>query len=203
MNKFLLAGEVIGISDDEIRMMTVERTVNGEYPDEHVILFDETPDVKLGQRVQLVGEIGQDADNPRELCLNAKAENVLDYDKKIDHNIARVSGIMHRGFEYFPPIPDENKKGFGNLLLVVNDEFYIRGAVLTNPAAMKMDRDKKFTTGTEVQIEGRLQTREFEQNGEERVAIEIVVNADKTKVIKSAESVDLFEEYDELMKAAI
>ena len=206
MNKFLLAGEVVSIGDEYMVMETVERTPSGDYPDEHDVYFDgEMPVVSVGEKIQVLGKIGKDPDDPRKLRLTAEVDNVRDYDGALDLNIAKVSGKLHRGFEYFPPA--EGKRAFGNLLIVVGNEFYIRGVVLTASACIEMKRSEQFMSGAEIELSGRLQTRPFEINrngvSEERVALEIVVDADKTKVLKKASDYDPFAEFEKQTAEAI
>lgn len=202
MNKFLIAGEIVSTGDEMLVLETVERTPGGDYPDEHDVYFENgVPTVTLGEKAQILGRVEQDPIDPRKLRLTANASDVRDYDKKLDMNIAKVSGKLHRGFEYFPPA--EGKRAFGNLLIIVEETFYMRGVILTAPACMKMDREGKFTTGAEIEIQGRIQTRPFESQGEERIALEIVVDPDKTRVLVEAKDYDPFAEYEESLKEAI
>ena len=58
MNKFLLAGEVVGIGDEYMVMETVERTPSGDYPDEHEVYFTgDMPVVSIGEKVQVMGSV--------------------------------------------------------------------------------------------------------------------------------------------------
>jgi len=200
-SKFLLAGTVMACNPEYLVIETKERRPSGDYPDEHVVYVEDAQELGIepGDRIKLMGTIGVDPNDPRRLRLVAEQSNVKSYDNVLDTNIARVSGRLDRNFEFFAPVPEEGRKAFGNLLLVVNEEFYMRGVILQAAAAIATDRSNKYTYGTIVQIEGRIQTREFvanqgSDNEEDRVALEIVVN--KATIIKSADSSDPFKEFE-------
>jgi len=198
----MLAGEVVAKGGDIVSVETTERTPGGDYPDTHDVYFEDgAPDSHIGSRIQLVGKVAKDPDDPRTLRLTADTDNVRDYDGNLDINIGKVSGKLHRGFEYFRP--KEDKRAFGNLLLVVDEDFYMRGVVLTAPACMEIKEAGTYLTGAEIEIQGRLQTRPFESQGEKRIALEIVVNPDKTKILKDASLDDAFADFDEKLIEAI
>lgn len=205
--KFLLAGTVLGVESDAIVLQTTERRPSGDYPDEHVIFVDDAQDlVAPGNRIKVMGTIGVDPDDNRRLRLTAEAKNIRDHETALDTNIARVTGKLDRNFEFFPPVPEEGRKAFGNLLLVVDEAFYMRGVVLQAPAAIAIDRGKKHLYGAKVLIEGRIQTREFvanqgAANQEDRVALEVVVN--KADILEPASSADPFKEFEEKTEAAV
>lgn len=204
MSKFLVAGEILAVGNGVITLETIERrpptpaNPSGEYPDTHQVYIESTGR-KPGDRVAIMGRISQDQIDGRKLVLIG--ESIKDHDSKRDMNIARVAGRLDRDFEHFEAVPSEGKRGFGNLLMIVEDQFYLRGVVLQAAQAIKIDRSEKFMAGAEIEVEGRLQTREFVSNDEERVALEIVVS--KAKVLVKAPSGDVFEQFEEEMKAAI
>lgn len=201
-NRFLVAGEILAVDDGVITLETIERrpptpqNLSGEYPDQHQVYIEDATTRSPGDRVAIIGTIGQDEFDGRKLVL--KGEAMKDHNSKRDLNIARIDGRLDRSFEHFEAVPEEGKRGFGNLLMIIDDTFYLRGVVLQAAQAIKIDRAKKFYAGAEIQIEGRLQTRAFTSNDEDRVALEIVVS--KAEVLVPAPSGDLFDQFEKEME---
>jgi len=192
MNEFLLGGECTANHGDCLEIRTIARTPRADYPADHMVWLDEPVDTQVGDRVAVIGRVAEDPNDPRGIRL--QAENVADYEEKLDMNFCEVSGEMAQPFQYFPSA--EGKRAFGNILLVVDGDFYMRGAVLTAAAATFISRSPTIKSGCELQMAGRIQTRQFEQNGEERESLEIVVDTDKLKVLRKAEDTrKLFDKY--------
>lgn len=195
MNKVLVAGEVVAVDDTTVKILTIAHTPNRTFENEYTVHFDDgTPDLMVGERQQILGKFDKDLDNPN--AIRIVGIESRDYGSQLDMNIARVSGIVSQSLIAWDPIAEEKKRAFSEILLIVEGSFYVRGAVLRAPAVVKLERSGKILQGAEVQMEGRLNTRNFESNGVKQERLEMVLDAPKTLVLKEAPS-DPFEAFNE------
>jgi hypothetical protein len=194
-NVVFLAGTVLDVQGNEVIIETKESTPRGDFTEQHLVQVGKLPDkVKAGTPIALFGSLQvEDGENfvegdPESVqVITKKALSELDV-----VNQAQVIAKASQGFDYFPPAMA--KKAFGNMLLKMGEQFYVRG-VAFGPHASFLN--KKIKTGALVKLVGRLQNREFEDRdtGETRTAVEIIANKDFTEVLAEADSGTVFDKY--------
>lgn len=198
MNKLILAGEIVE-KGDVIMMTTTEFSSDGrEFTEDHEIHFAKKKDsasIKAGDKIRVMGHLKRNDDNITIIEILSPPEKHEDDD---DLNVARIVGKAHRTFEFYPRA--EGRVALGNLLVTVENTIY-RGVAFGHLAHTL---HRNCSKGSDVQLEGRLRTREYEdRDGDMQSMLEIVADPDFTKVLKKAAIVDRFEQYEEKTKEAI
>jgi hypothetical protein len=185
MNKVILCGSITSVAKGTVTMETTEPSGTGDvYTEVHNITCKPgiMKDVKTGKKFKMVGSLGRNDENRTQL----QADSFKKLDKsQPDANMARLTGIAHRSFEFYPRA--EGRMAFGNLLVSVDDIIF-RGVAFGHTAHMLHRGCKR---GSTVQLEGRVRAREYQDNqGDDQIMIEVVADPDYTKVLKKAVIVD-------------
>lgn len=194
-NVVFLAGTVLDIAGNEVIVETKESTPNGEFAEQHLVQIGKLPaKIKHGTALCLYGELQVDSGENYILGdpESVKALTKKELSEMTVVNQAQIIAKASQSFDYFPPA--DNKRAFGNMLLKIADQFFIRG-VAFGPHALALS--KKIKTGALVKLVGRLQNRDFDdrQTGETRTAVEIIANRDFTQVLAEAENGSVFDGY--------
>jgi len=196
MNKLILAGELIQKNDEVILMSTTETSSDGrEFTEEHEVHVDKKVMFKVGDRIRVMGRLERSEDN---ITIIKAIDKITKHEGEDDMNAARITGKAHRTFEFYPR--DAGRAALGNILVTVDNTIF-RGVAFGHLAHTL---HRGCTKGSEVQLEGRLRTREYQdREGDMQSMLEIVADPDFTRVIKRAAIVDRFAELEEKEKAAI
>jgi hypothetical protein len=195
-NKLILAGDVVGTDGDKLYMATTDVGSDGrEFTQDHEIVCKkkDLKDLKAGDRVKVFGKLGRSDEN-RTVIISTQIEPYTD---SHDLNVARLVGIAHRTFEFFPRI--EGSGAFGNLLVTVDGVIY-SGTAFGHTANML---SRNCTKGSTVKLQGRIDNREWpDRNGEVQSRTRIIADPDYTKVLEKAKMVDPLDELDDEKQAA-
>ena len=189
-NRIMLAGNVLEKDNDGIVLETNEVSFDGNdtYTHLHPVTMTakDLKAVKKGSQIKVMGKFGRGEDKRGRI----EALTVDPNYKGDDINFGEIVGIAHRSFQFFEAKGD--KRAFGNVLVRLDDGMILRG-VLFAPTCHRFNGP--CTTGSTVQVLGRIQHREYtDREGDGQVMIEIVGNDDFTNVLESVELVNPFEE---------
>ena len=191
-NGVLITGDVTSVAKTGFNVITKNVATDGtEYTDEHqVTCKGKNPDwLKTGARIEFKAKLAVKDKRtgivtiPKDM---RKAGNKVGY-----MNLARLIGEIRHPFRYLPPTTD--KQAIGNMLVTVEEQLF-RG---TCWGTMAMALKRLFTKGTMVQVQGRLQQREYiNRAGDPDSMLEIVCDEEKTKVLVPAANIDEFADFD-------
>lgn len=197
INVVKMCGDVLEVSEDVMKLKTIERTFNGnEYEEIHTVYCDNHGQ-KKGDRVKFFGSL-------KTIKSNLGPQTIIDADKTTlakatkkekSCNVAKIVGKAPQTFQFFPRA--EGKMAFGNLLLLTGEETdgaqFHRG-VFFGQIAHYFSR--MCNRNSIVQMIGRIRNREYVDNdGESRTMLEVIVDPDQTKVLKRGKVVDEFADY--------
>ena len=197
-NRIMLAGVVLEKGKTGIKMETSELSFDGneEYSHIHPVEMSsgDLKAVKKGMKIRVLGEFGRDEETRR---TRIEAKIVTPNYIGEDVNKGELVGKAHRSFQFFPAITD--KQAFGNVIVRLESGLMVRGVCFV-PTCHRFVRE--CTTGSTVQILGRVQHRDYyDRAGDLTQMIEIVGDDDFTNVLKSVELVNPFDEADDVAEA--
>jgi len=109
-------------------------------------------------------------------------------------NVARVCGKMNMSFDLLDTNPDKRTMGWGQVIVGEHVPRFVAFSGLAHRLANGNTKEPAAKKGAEIQVQGRLRLREYAFNGKIRKQVEIVADADWTKVTKAAVMVDVFAE---------
>jgi hypothetical protein len=191
-NKFLLVGDVTLGPDNRAKVECSEIGPNRVYTENLVIVGDDTTEIKAG-RGKIEGRL-QTAftkdGRPRTIMACTRFKKI----KKdtLSVNVQRLIGTMHQSFDLLDSNPGKRTMGWG--LVRIEDEIF--RFVAFSGLAHRLDKGNSkmppAKKGAEIQVQGRLRIREYENNGEIQKMTEVVCDPDWTLVTKPAEIVDVF-----------
>jgi hypothetical protein len=191
-NGILLTGDVASVSKTGFSVITKNVATDGtEYTDEHqIVCKGKNPAwLEFGVRIEFKAKLV--VKDKRTGIVTTPADMRKAADKAGYMNLARLIGEIKHPFRYLPPTPD--KQAIGNMLVTVDDQLF-RG---TCWGTMAMALKRLFTKGTLVQVQGRLQQREYTNRaGDPDSMLEIVCDEEKTKVLVPAANIDEFADFD-------
>ena len=178
-NILVLQGEVTLKSANGFKVMTKQTTFSGCY--EHPLDVVSDKAVEIGERIKMKGclEFTGAFTQIRATEFTAPGDGYL--------NVARLVGNTAGAIRFFPA--DAGKNAFANLLIESGGSLF--RTVMFEPLASLFSRLCK--RGSEVCVQGRIQSREFKtRDGEKGSMLEVVADPDYTRILSVPKADDPF-----------